>query len=131
MTPGLRPKPGADSRIKEFTMAKTSRVFRQAQDVHDDDTALEQRVVEALDVFRRLVWQRAGDGEVTTAEFTKINSGIDALRAKVAHSLDNNRLVASLLCCEAGGLKVDDPRTVERLPALKLLRQGPEEDEAA
>jgi len=119
---------------KEYTMAKTSRVFQQVQDLHDDDTALERRLVGELDAFRQLVWQRAGDGEITPAELSEINDGIQELRAKVTRSLDNNRVVASLLCCEAGRLDPQAEKTQERLPALRLLatpEPEPEEDWAA
>ena len=113
-------------------MAKTSRVFQQAQDLHDDDTALEQQLVEALDTFRRLVWLAADDGEITPAELAEINGGIDALRAKALKSLDHNRVVASLLCCEAGRLDPQAAKTRQRLPALSLLEAPePEEDWAA
>ena len=117
--------------IKEYPMAKTSRVFQWAQNVHDDDTALERQLAGGLDEFRRLVWQRAGDGEITPAELAEINAGIDVLRAKATKSLDNNRIVASLLCCEAGHLDPQAERTQERLPALRLLGPEPEEDAAA
>ena len=118
--------------FKEYTMAKTSRTFQQAQDLHDDDTALEQQLVGALDAFRRLVWLAADDGEITPVELAEINSGIQALRAKVVKSLDNNRVVASLLCCEAGRLDITAERTLRRLPALSLLEAPePEEDWAA
>jgi hypothetical protein len=115
----------------EYTMAKTSRVFQRAQDAHDDDTALEQQIVGALDTFRRLVWQCASDSEVTAAEFAEINAGIQALRDKVVRSLDNNRVVASLLCAEAGRLDITAQKTLNRLPALRLLEAESEEDTAA
>ena len=99
--------------------------------MHDDDTALERQLAGGLDEFRRLVWQRAGDGEITPAELAEINAGIDVLRAKATRSLDNNRIVASLLCCEAGRLDPYADKTVERLPALRLLAAEPEEDAAA
>lgn len=120
--------------LKEYTMAKTSRVFQQGQDLHDDDTALERQLVGELDAFQQLVWQRAGDGEISAAEFTEINDGIKDLHVKVMKSLDNNRVVASLLCCEAGNLDPQAAKTQERLPALKLLaarQPEPEEDWAA
>ena len=117
--------------IKEFAMTKTSRVFQWAQDLQDDDTALEQRLVGALDRFQRLVWQAAGDGEMSPAELREITDASRLLRAKATKSLDNNRIVASLLCCEAGGLDVTAERTLERLPALRLLAAEPEEDAAA
>ncbi len=117
---------------KEYTMARTSKTFQQVQDLHDDDTALERQLVGELDTFQRLVWQRAGDGEISAAEFTEINDGIKDLRAKVMKSLDNNRVVASLLCCEAGRLDPYVVKTQERLPALRLLAaEEPEEDWAA
>ena len=115
--------------LKEYTMAKTSRVFQQVQDLHDDDTALERRLVGELDAFRQLVWQRAGDGEITPAELSEINDGIQELRAKVTRSLDNNRVVASLLCCEAGRLDPQAEKTQERFPALRLLEPEPEPEE--
>ena len=122
-----------DSRDKEFTtMAKTSRTFQEAQNKHDDDTALEQQTVGALDTFQQLVWQRAGDGAITAAELAEINGGIQALRVQVTQSLDNNRVVASLLCCEAGRLDPYAAKTRDRLPALKSLEAPePEEDWAA
>lgn len=118
--------------LKEYTMARTSKTFQQVQNLHDDDTALERQLVGELDAFQHLVWQRAGDGEVTAAEFAEINAGIQDLRAKVTRSLDNNRVVASLLCCEAGRLDPQAAKTQERLPALRLLAaEEPEEDWAA
>lgn len=113
--------------LKEYTMAKTSKTFQQVQDLHDDDTALERQLVGELDTFQRLVWQRAGDGEITAAELAEINAGIKDLRAKVMKSLDNNRVVASLLCCEAGNLDPQAAKTQERLPALRML--APEEED--
>jgi len=115
--------------IKEYTMARTSKTFQQVQDLHDDDTALERQLVGELDTFQRLVWQRAGDGEITPAELSEINDGIQDLRDKVTRSLDNNRVVASLLCCEAGGLDIGDARTIKRLPALRMLTTRQVEDE--
>lgn len=113
--------------IKEYTMARTSKTFQQVQNLHDDDTALERQLVGELDAFQQLVWQRAGDGEISAAEFTEINDGIKDLHAKVMKSLDNNRVVASLLCCEAGRLDPQAAKTQERLPALRML--APEEED--
>jgi len=117
--------------LKEYTMAKTkgsvSMVFQQARDLHDDNTALEMQLASELDRFQQLVWQRASDGQVTPAELAEINAGIKDLRAKVMKSLDNNRVVASLLCCEAGNLDPQAAKTQERLPALRML--APEEED--
>ena len=93
---------------------------------------MERQLVGELDTFQRLVWQRAGDGEIAPAELSEINDGIQDLRAKITRSLDNNRVVASLLCCEAGRLDPQAAKTQERLPALRLLAaEEPEEDWAA
>ena len=102
-------------------MPKTSKTFQTAQNVLDNDTAAENWLVQALDRFQQLVWVAAGDGEISAPELKQITTCVRMLRQVATKSLNSNRLIASLLCAEAGGLKLDDPRTLTRLPALRLL----------
>ena len=117
--------------IKEFTMARTSRVFQQAQDEQMRDTAIEMRHMKNLAEYHRSVWRAAADGEITAAELAEITQAAQVVQASGEESLQQNRVVASLLCCEAGRLDPQAERTQERLPALRLLEPEPEEDWAA
>lgn len=115
--------------IKEFTMARTSRVFQQAQDEQMRDTAIEMRHMKNLAEYHRSVWRAAADGEITAAELAEITQAAQVVQASGEESLQQNRVVASLLCCEAGRLDPQAAKTQERLPALRLLEPEPEPEE--
>ena len=95
------------------------------------DTAIEMRHMKNLAEYHRSVWRAAADGEITPAELSEITQAAQVVQASGEESLQQNRVVASLLCCEAGRLDPQAEKTQERLPALRLLEPEPEEDWAA
>jgi hypothetical protein len=110
-------------------MPKTSRTFQRAIEEQMEDTAIEQRHIGNLGVYDQTVWRAALDGTITPAEMAEIALARQMCQESTRKSLEQNRIVASLLSAEAGQLPLDSTKTLDRLPALRLLAaREPEED---
>ena len=107
---------------------RTSRTMQLIRDTHDDNTAELQSLVACTARVERLVWRAAGAGLLSPSGLREIVESCRALRSSAARVLARNQLVASLLCCEAGGLDIGDARTIKRLPALRMLTTRQVED---
>ena len=111
-------------------MAKTSRAKQLAQDVIDDDTAVEARHAKRLRRIRQLGFAVAADGVVTLEEFGELLAEVDVTVDEAEESLDRNRLAAGLLCLDGGGVDPWSDKAARRLPCLPdlLARFVPAED---
>jgi hypothetical protein len=115
---------------------KTSKTFQRAIEEQMNDTVIEQRHIANLDSYDQTVWRAALDGTITPAEMAEIATARGVCQESARKSLEQNRIVASLLSAEAGQLDISAAKTIKRLPALKLLpareaAHEPEEDAAA
>jgi len=115
---------------------KTSKTFQMAIEEQMEDTAIEQRHIGNLNTYDQTVWRAALDGTITPAEMAEITTARQTCQESAHESLQQNRIVASVLSCEAGHLDPYAVETQDRLPALRLLpargaAHEPEEDAAA
>jgi len=110
---------------------RVPKTLQLARDEHDDNTAELQLLVMQTAQVERLAWRAAGAGAISARGLREIIETVRALHSCSARILERNQLIASLLCATAGGLNIQDPRTLQRLPALRMLEPEPEEDWAA